>query len=146
MLIENGLPEDFMERDSVKKTYLAVSRETLDFRGATAQRESFDKRKEEALAAIAAFLLDIRRVSLAVDSWAHRIMRASFLAINVYCIDQQWNFHEMLIGFPDVIGKHTGAAMAELVIEAMKKVGITSKVQSLTSDNASNNRTMHRAM
>jgi hypothetical protein len=64
------------------------------------------------------------------------------MAITGYFLDQEWNYCEVLLGFEHLHGSHTGGNLSETVIQILRQHGITDRVLSITTDNASNNNTM----
>jgi hypothetical protein len=64
------------------------------------------------------------------------------MAITGYFLDQGWNYCEVLLGFEHIQGSHTGTQLSETVIRIFQEHGITDRVLSITTDNASNNNTM----
>jgi len=64
------------------------------------------------------------------------------MAITGYFLDQDWNYCEVLLGFEHIQGSHTGANLSETVIRIFQDHGITDRILSITTDNASNNNTM----
>jgi hypothetical protein len=81
------------------------------------------------------------RLSIALDCWTSPFKQA-FMAITGYFIDQEWNYHEVLLGFEHIYGSHTGSNLSETVFQVLQEHGITDRVLSITTDNASNNNTM----
>jgi hypothetical protein len=80
-------------------------------------------------------------ISVALDCWTSPFGQA-FMAITGYFLDQDWNYCEVLLGFEHIQGSHTGAHLSETVIQIFQDHGITARVLSITTDNASNNNTM----
>jgi hypothetical protein len=64
------------------------------------------------------------------------------MAITGYFIDQEWNYREVLLGFEHIHGSHTGSNLSETVFQILQEHGITDRISSITTDNASNNNTM----
>jgi len=64
------------------------------------------------------------------------------MAITGYFVDIDWVYHEILLGFMPVHGQHTGAHLAEVLLGVLSDHGIVDRVIAITTDNASNNKTM----
>ena len=60
------------------------------------------------------------RISLAADTWTSPNKRP-FLAIVAYWISDSWQMEEVLIGFEEIKGSHTGANMAEIINGVLAK-------------------------
>jgi hypothetical protein len=81
------------------------------------------------------------KLSIALDCWTSPFNHA-FIAITGYFIDQEWNYREILLGFEPLHGTHNGSNLGSTLFEILQKHGITNRVLSITTDNASNNNTM----
>jgi uncharacterized CHY-type Zn-finger protein len=85
------------------------------------------------------------KVSLALDCWTSPFQQA-FMAITVYFIDKDWNYREMLLGFEPLHGPHTGNNLSDVLHQLLKERGLLDRIFSVTTDNASNNETLIRAL
>ncbi|KAJ6096882.1 hypothetical protein N7486_007628 [Penicillium sp. IBT 16267x] len=81
------------------------------------------------------------KLSLALDCWTSPFQDA-FMAIIGYFIDQEWEYREVLIGFEPLSGTHSGVNLGEVVLQILQKHQITDRVLAVTTDNASNNKTL----
>ncbi len=81
------------------------------------------------------------KISLALDCWTSTSQHA-FLAITGYFIDDDWNYHEILVAFEPVSGSHEGRNLANIVVRALDAAKLSNRVLSITTDNASNNSTL----
>lgn len=81
------------------------------------------------------------KLSIALDCWTSPFNQA-FMAITGYFIDQEWNYHKILLGFEPLHGMHNGGNLSSVLLEVLKEHGITNRILSITTDNASNNNTM----
>ena len=89
------------------------------------------------------------RFSVSCDAWTAPGMTASYMAVVVHYIDAQWKYHERLVGFERLIGRHSGTNMSislNSVFMNSSPPFIPSNVLVLTTDGASNNATMAEAM
>ena len=85
------------------------------------------------------------RVSLALDVWSSP-NHLAFMAITAYSISKKWEHQETLIGFEHLSGAHTGENMALVVKEVLKRFGLQTRLLAITSDAASNNKTLKKAI
>jgi len=60
------------------------------------------------------------RISLTADTWTSP-NKLPFLAILAYWISDSWQMEEVLIGFEEIKGSHTGANMAEIINGVLAK-------------------------
>lgn len=81
------------------------------------------------------------KISLALDSWTSPF-RQAFMAITGYFIDEAWEYREILLGFEPLSGSHTGANLSDVLLRVLREQGISDRVLAVTTDNASNNRTL----
>jgi hypothetical protein len=81
------------------------------------------------------------KISIALDCWTSPFGQA-FMAITGYFIDVDWVYREVLLGFKPLHGAHTGANMSTVLLETLIDHGIQDQVFGLTTDNASNNKTL----
>lgn len=85
------------------------------------------------------------KVSLALDCWTSPFQQA-FMAITVYFIDRDWNYRELLLGFEPLHGPHTGVNLSDVLLELLRERGLLHRIFSVTTDNATNNETLIRAL
>lgn len=64
------------------------------------------------------------------------------MAITGYFLDQDWNYREVLLGFEHLHGSHTGENLSKSMHQLLTDHGITDRVLSMTTDNATNNNTL----
>ena len=84
------------------------------------------------------------KISLAADTWTSP-NKVALLAIVAYWISDSWQMEEMLIGFEEIRGSHTGANMAGIINEVLARYRIQDRILGFTTDSASNNRTLTEA-
>lgn len=68
------------------------------------------------------------------------------MAITVYFIDKAWNYREMLLGFKPLHGPHTGINLSDILHQLLKERKLLDRIFSVTTDNATNNETLIRAL
>lgn len=81
------------------------------------------------------------KLSLALDCWTSPF-RQTFMAITGYFLDEDWEYHEILLGFEHLHGSRTGANLSEALFQLLQEHQITDRVLAVTTDNASNNVTL----
>jgi len=84
-------------------------------------------------------------ISLAADTWTSP-NKLAFLAIVAYWISDSWQMEEVLIGFEEIRGSHTGADMAGRINDVLARYEIQDGILGFTTDSASNNRTLTEAL
>jgi len=85
------------------------------------------------------------KISLAADTWTSP-NKLVFLAIMPYWISDSWLMEEVLIGFEEIRGSHTGANRADIINDVLARYGIQDRILSFTTDSDSNNRTLTEAL
>jgi hypothetical protein len=86
-----------------------------------------------------------RKVSLALDAWTSP-NKIAFLAIIAYWIDSKWVSQSQLIGFEHLEERHTGEHIAEKVLYILNQYNIRNRLFAITTDSASNNKTMAESL
>lgn len=81
------------------------------------------------------------RISVALDCWTSPFGQA-FMAITGYFIDADWVYREVLLGFKPLHGTHTGVNLSAVLMETLIEHEIQERIFELTTDNASNNKTL----
>jgi len=85
------------------------------------------------------------KISLAADTWTSP-NKLAVLAIVAYWISDSWQMEEVLIGFEEIRGSHTGVHMAGIINDVLARYGIHDRILGFTTDSASNNRTLTQAL
>ena len=68
------------------------------------------------------------------------------MAINSYFINKDWQYREVLLGFEPLTGIHSGINLAQVLETVLHKYDIAHRILAITTDNASNNRTLTREL
>lgn len=68
------------------------------------------------------------------------------MAITGYFIDHNWDYCEVLLGFEPLYGSHTGENLSKTVTQILTEHGISDRVLSVTTDNATNNNTLMQSI
>ena len=84
------------------------------------------------------------KISLAADTWTSP-KKLAFLAIVAYWISDSWQMEEVLIGFQEIRGSHTGANMAGIFTDVLARYGIQDRILGFSTDSSSNNQTVTQA-
>lgn len=85
------------------------------------------------------------KISVALDCWTSPFGKA-FMAITGYFIDAEWVYREVLLGFKPIYGTHTGANLSAALMEILTEHKIQNRIFGVTTDNASNNKTLVEAL
>lgn len=85
------------------------------------------------------------KMSIALDCWTS-LFKYAFMAITGYFLDQEWEYREVLLGFEPISGTHSGANLGEVVIRILQQHQIIHRILAVTTDNASNNKTLITAV
>lgn len=64
------------------------------------------------------------KMSIALDCWTSPFNH-TFMAITGYFLDQEWEYHEVLLGFEPISGSHTGVNLRDIVLQILQKHQIT---------------------
>lgn len=81
------------------------------------------------------------KLAIALDCWTSPFQQA-FMAITGYFIDDSWNFQEVLLGFEPLSQSHTGSNLGKKLMDVLEKYQISQRILAITTDNASNNKTL----
>lgn len=68
------------------------------------------------------------------------------MAITGYFIDEDWEYREVLLGFEPLQGKHSGSNLSNVLSDILRRHEIDQRVFAITTDNASNNKTLMTAL
>jgi hypothetical protein len=85
----------------------------------------------------------IIKVFLAINVWTN-LNHLAFLNIIVYFIDRSWKYKKILIAFYSLSDQHIEEKMIDVMIEILKRYNLTNRFMSLTTNNVSNNKTLHK--
>lgn len=78
------------------------------------------------------------KISLTMNCWSTS-NRQFYMSIIAFFIDKYWKYHEILIEFEYMKGKHTDSALVKVVEDILKKHNIQQRILVIITDNASNN-------
>ena len=123
---------------SLRPEYCVPSRKVI--------RDRVIKRWNEEKAYISQLLLNEvrgRRVGLTTDMWTSTAGKG-YMVVTLHFLDDEWRMRSLVIGFLRVYFPHTGIRLANHLIQAVKLMnpGLLVSVWAVTSDNASNNKSM----
>ena len=87
---------------------------------------------------IGQFVESSQRVALTSDVWSSGTSH-DYICICSHFIDKDWNIEKKLIGFKVMVEGYSGEQIADQVLKAINDFGVTSRIISITMDNASAN-------
>ncbi|CAB4495821.1 unnamed protein product [Rhizophagus irregularis] len=85
------------------------------------------------------------RLSFTLDAWTSPSY-IPFLRITVHWISHEWELKEILIDFCKLSGPHSGENLHESFVKSCDDMRILTKIIACTTDNASNNDTLMKAL
>jgi hypothetical protein len=144
VLVDNNWPFRTIERPSFQR-FVHFLRSNAPATTRYRFRQMFDDQLQHARAAILHDIGTKTRLSIALDAWS-AANHLSFLAINGYYINDQWELKEVLLDFLPLRGSHTGYSMAHEVVHVLKDLSATRRLLAVTCDNASNNGTLAKGI
>lgn len=95
------------------------------------------KYKEEKMNVVTRLKSDCTFMGLTSDLWTS-VASKGFLTITGHYIDPEWNLQHLVLSTRQVTGSHDHESILQKWYETEKDFGISEKVVSMTSDNASN--------
>lgn len=81
------------------------------------------------------------KINLTTDIWTSPNGKA-ILAITAHWVDNNFVLRELILDAIELKGKHTGVNIANHVVATLKRFDLENKIFCMTTDNASNNKTM----
>ncbi|EED15748.1 conserved hypothetical protein [Talaromyces stipitatus ATCC 10500] len=110
----------------------------------TTARRQLGLQVKRRQAEILSYLPPGAKISVALDCWTSPFQQA-FIAITRYFIDKNWQYREILLGFEPLYDRHTSINLSAVLLETLQQHDLVDRVLALTTDNASNNKTLLRA-
>ncbi|KAJ5274015.1 hypothetical protein N7478_009140 [Penicillium angulare] len=143
----NRLPFNIVEHVSFKRLFYKArsAPATLQFPSADTMRRRLGGIVKDRQQCILRTLPPHSKISIALDFWTSPFSQA-FMAITGYFIDADWVYREVFLGFKPVSGSHTGDKLSGILLETLVEHEIIDRVFGLTTDNASNNKTLATAL
>lgn len=80
------------------------------------------------------------KINLCLDAWTSPF-NVAFLGIIAHYIDKDWVMQERMLAFIELTGGHAGHVTSRHVFETLEQFGITERLGTITTDNASDNGT-----
>lgn len=137
MIIRDELCFQFVEKAGFCK-FLSTALPCFSMSADTVKRDvmkGYDERKN----LIRSFLQNAEgRISLTCDVWTS-LQQLGYLAITAHFLDEKWNLVSLLISFQLIPYPHTGTNIANCIKTVTDEYLITTKLQTITLDNASSN-------
>jgi hypothetical protein len=141
----NRLPFNLVEhptfRDLISYSQSAPNPSLPIIQSADTIRRRLSVRVKERQRDTLGLLPEHAKISVALDCWTSPFGQA-FMAITGYFIDADWAYREVLLGFKPLHGTHSGANLSAVLMKTLTEHGIVDRVFGLTTDNASNNKTL----
>ncbi|KAJ9482154.1 hypothetical protein VN97_g11287 [Penicillium thymicola] len=139
----NRLPFQLVENAAFRRLILrlASALSLLTIPSADTIRRQLSARVKERQQDTLRMLPEHTKVSVALDCWTSPFGQA-FMAITGYFIDVDWIYREELLGFKPLYGTHSGANLSAVLIKTLTGHRIQDRIFVLTTDNASNNKTL----
>ncbi|SJL02917.1 uncharacterized protein ARMOST_06258 [Armillaria ostoyae] len=104
--------------------------------------QPFEEIGEDVMASLMQMFSELEaKVSISLDVWTSPNGYA-FMAIIAHYVNNKGKLEETLIDFRELLGKHSGDNMADVVWETLKVFGLIGWVMAFVMDNATNNDTM----
>jgi hypothetical protein len=145
-IISNKWSISCVDNIEVIRTFRCLDSNAKTPSSTTVTRRILDKRKDVEANLIPKRLPpDPQQLSIVLDCWSAP-RREGYIAIKAYWVSHDWQMQEALIGFEPVNGGHTGKALAEIVMQRLKLFKVEKRIIAVTSDNASNNKTLAKAL
>ncbi|XP_078441829.1 putative transcriptional regulator tpeD [Wolffia australiana] len=140
-ICDNDLPWQLVKKKSFRRLWFYGTQVVGNVPGPDAVKTTASTMYIEVRGKLVEMFADIHSVSLTVDAWTSR-NNLSLLGVTAHWIDGDWKLCDLLLAIRRIKGSHCGTNLARLVVEVAYKYGIESKLCAITTDNASNNRTM----
>uniref|UniRef100_A0A8I6XFM1 BED-type domain-containing protein n=1 Tax=Hordeum vulgare subsp. vulgare TaxID=112509 RepID=A0A8I6XFM1_HORVV len=138
MIVVHELPFSIVEYDgfrrsvhSLNPTFEVVSRTTIRLDSIMLFEEQRVKLREDMHNLTS-------RVSLTADMWTS-IQVVSYMCITCHFVSENWKLQKKVIWFAEAKTPHDGANLFNIMLECIQGWGLTTKIFSITLDNASNN-------
>ena len=103
------------------------------------ERKRVDKEVKESLPAAP------QKVALVLDYWSAQ-HQEGYIYVKSYWITEGFELREGLLGFEPVSARHDGASLGMVVFGLINKFELIGRIVAITSDNASNNDTLTKAL
>lgn len=87
----------------------------------------------------------MKKVSITLDFWSDRKQR-SYLCITGHYITEEFDYQSKILSFDSFYDRHQGVRIAKIVKEKLMELNIFHKLQSMTTDGASNMVSMYQAL
>ena len=86
--------------------------------------QMFEQMKED----IKRLFVDVEQVSLTAYAWTAEDC-TGLLGITVHWVDTKWHYCERVLGIRELVGKHDGDRMAEIIVQLLEEFALTTKVK-----------------
>ena len=144
-IVATGNPFRIVEHIETVRLFRCLD-ENVDLPSANTIKNHIMKRLAEVEKQLFRHLSDDgTKVSLVLDGWAAS-NKQSYLGVIAFFIDSDWRYHDVLIDFESVLGRHLGSRLAIIVRGLLQKHNIEDRLSAVTTDNAGNNKTFFEGL
>ncbi|XP_078445036.1 putative transcriptional regulator tpeD [Wolffia australiana] len=140
-ICDNDLPWRLVKKKSFRRLWYYGTQLVGDVPGPDAAKATATAMYTEVRIKLVEMFAGIHSVSLTVDAWTSG-NNLYFLGVTAHWIDSDWKLCDLLLAIRRIRGSHCGTNLVKLIVEVAYEYGIESKLCAITTDNASNNKTM----
>ncbi|XP_078447621.1 putative transcriptional regulator tpeD [Wolffia australiana] len=140
-ICDNDLPWRLVKKKSFRRLWFYGTQALGDLPGPDAVKATAERMYVNVQGKLVEMFAEVSSVSLTVDAWTSQ-NNIPLLGITAHWVDNNWKIRELLLGLRQIKGSHSGSNLVTLVVEVAYHYGIESKICAITTDNASNNKTM----
>lgn len=138
-MVRAEFPFTFVENhDFTGMVQRGLNPQYCGFSASTAKRDVMKHFKQNRDSLFSYFKNYNGKICLTSDLWTSR-SHMGFLCLTAHFIDEQWRLNKKIISFKMIETPHTGLTIANVIHEELIAWGISKKIFSITSDNATNN-------
>lgn len=87
-------------------------------------------------------MLDVKKLSLTCDFWSDRLLK-SFLCVTGHYVTNDFEYKSVILSFDQFYERHFGIRIAQVIKQKLKNLNLLGNIQCMTTDGASNMKTMY---
>ncbi|XP_078442307.1 putative transcriptional regulator tpeD [Wolffia australiana] len=140
-ICNNDLPWRLVKKKSFQRLWFYGTQVVGDIPSPDAVKATAERMYADVQGKLVEMFAEVSSVSLTVDAWTSQ-NNIALLGITAHWIDNNLKLCELLLGLRQIKGSHSGSNLATIIVEVAYHHGIESKICAITTDNASNNKTM----
>ncbi|OXA42190.1 putative AC transposase [Folsomia candida] len=142
-IVVSNQPHTEIEQDTflnvLKSVNPALPVSSLQISADTIKSDLMTTYKEEQSKIKPLVMANEVKLSVTHHVWTSK-NQIAFMGMKAHWISNDWEIKQLLIGFPNIVGSHTGINIAAVFLSGIEDAGIPlHKVLGITTDNASNN-------